>query len=343
MKNFPFGSPARFCIAAVVFLIPVTGNAIAQSDHDYSAIARSISETMREHHYNPAELQQTAFLEIEAEILALAEEAESMEAFLSDFQEIWRTGPFSHVQLRPAQGTAAELATHLDNLDVGPGAVSLNWNEGIAILTVNTMMGNDTIEFIDEAYAEISARETEALIIDLRENGGGAFAIRPLVEHVINTPLDAGVFISQSWNARMDRAPTFADVRTIDPWTGWSIRDFWADVETNLLTRMRFEPADDAFSGDVYVLVSSTTASAAELATDALNAAGATIIGETTEGAMLSQKIYDIPGGLHLSLPIADYYSHHSGRIEGSGVVPDIEADSETAMEVALELARTQQ
>ena len=51
---------------------------------------------------------------------------------------------------------------------------------------------------------------------------------------------------------------------------------------------------------------------------------------------MLSQKIYDLPEGFHLSLPIADYYSAKHGRIEGAGVIPDIECAAGDAMGVAL-------
>lgn len=56
-------------------------------------------------------------------------------------------------------------------------------------------------------------------------------------------------------------------------------------------------------------------------------------------GRMSSQKMYDVPGGLQLSLPIADYQSHHGGRIEGKGVRPDVEAEASQALSRALELA----
>ena len=52
---------------------------------------------------------------------------------------------------------------------------------------------------------------------------------------------------------------------------------------------------------------------------------------------MLSQKIYDIPGGFHLSLPIADYHSVVNGRIEGVGVKPDIETAAADALDVAFQ------
>jgi C-terminal processing protease CtpA/Prc len=199
------------------------------------------------------------------------------------------------------------------------------------------MMGLDTIEQIDAAYAEIAKRETSALIIDLRENFGGAFAVLPLVSHLLANPVDAGSFVSQPWNALYKREPSRADLSAVDPWQGWSIKTFWADVETDLLTRIRFLPMEPVFDGPVYVLTSKRTASAAELATDALKVANrAVVIGEKTAGEMLSQKIYDIPGGLQLSLPIADYYSVVNGRIEGVGIKPDIETDAADAFDVAL-------
>ena len=89
--------------------------------------------------------------------------------------------------------------------------------------------------------------------------------------------------------------------------------------------------------GPVYVLIDDQTFSAAEMAADALDASGrVTIIGEATQGRMLSQTIFDIPGGFHLALPIADYYSIRNGRIEGVGVAPDVSIDADSALDYAL-------
>ena len=303
----------------------------------YAETAAAINATMRKHHYNPAELEGDAYRAIESAVTALGDSASDDDAFLAGFREIWRDGPFSHVRLDKAQGTADELAEYLDNLRIGGNGAALDWQGETAILTVTTMMGLDTIEQIDAAYDTIASKGADKLIIDLRENGGGAFAVVPLVSHVLAEPLDAGGFISQPWNAAHDRAPTAEDIAAAEPWTGWSIRSFWDAAQTRALTRIRFEPKAPVFEGDVYVLTSATTASAAEMAADALKASGrATLIGETTAGLMLSQKLYDVPGGFHLSLPIADYYSAAHGRIEGAGVAPDIEVAADAAMGEAL-------
>jgi carboxyl-terminal processing protease len=177
------------------------------------------------------------------------------------------------------------------------------------------------------------------LIIDLRQNGGGAFAVKPLVGHLIDEPMDAGVFVSQPWNARFQKLPANEDIQNVDPWQVWSIRAFWRDAQNNALIRIQFQPVKPYFAGPVYILQSHSTASAAELAIDALSGLdNVTLVGEITAGQMLSQKMYDLPQSLHLFLPIADYYAVNTGRIEGQGVRPDIEIDAGEAMEMVLSL-----
>ena len=304
---------------------------------DYPAVADAIDQTMQAYHYNPAELTGAPYQAVVAQVAALAAAVENDDAFLEGFREIWKAGPFSHVQLNKAEQTADALTEYLDNIRIGGGGAVLTWQDDVAVLTINTMMGLDTIEEIDAAYAAIAEQGASKLIIDLRTNGGGAFAIRPLVNHLTDKAFIAGGFISQPWNAKHSRAPKLKDMKKVDPWTGWSIRAFWKDAQENALTVVQFEPSEPVYDGPVYVLTSEKTASAAELATDALKvSARATIIGEKTAGEMLSQKIYDIPGGFHLSLPIADYYSAKHGRIEGDGVTPDINAPAADAMDVAL-------
>ena len=139
---------------------------------DYLEVAAAVNETMRAYHYNPAELDTPEYRRIETAVTELAEVATSDEAFVKGFREIWENGPFSHVEIKVARQSAGDLADYLDNMRIGGGGAILAWQNDVAILTVNTMMGLDTIEEIDAAYAEIAERETSALIIDLRENGG---------------------------------------------------------------------------------------------------------------------------------------------------------------------------
>lgn len=335
-------SDAFRVLAIIVTGIGITGVSLANestvAEKSFAEVAVAINATMRLNHYNPAELEAPEYRRIEAAITELARVATSDDAFIAGFREIWHDGPFSHVQIRRAEQSAADLADYLDGLRVGGDGASLTWRDNVAVLTVNTMMGLDTIEAVEAAYDEISARNARALVIDLRANDGGAFVVRPLVSHLLSESIDAGGFVSQAWNAMNDHKPNRADIQKVEPWQGWSIKSFWADAQTNPITRIRFSPIQPVYDGPVYVLTSGRTASAAEMATDALRgAARATIVGETTAGEMLSQKIYDLPGGLQLSVPIADYYSASNGRIEGVGIKPDIEVDAADALDVALD------
>jgi C-terminal processing protease CtpA/Prc len=304
----------------------------------FADVATAVSEAMRRWHYNPAELRSDGYRAMEKRVAALSDTATSAEDFAKQFNAAWRKdGPFSHVRLDVARSSAADTAAYLDTMKVGGTGAKLEWKDDVAILTVDTMMGSDTIEQINAAYGEITARQSRALIIDLRNNEGGAFAGMPLIGHVIDTPFDAGAFVSQGWARETSRAPTQADLKGVTPWTGESITAFWRDAQDNRLTRIQFQPMAPHYAGPVYVLISGKTASAAEMTADAFKTSGrAVLIGETTEGAMLSQKMYDMPQGLQLSLPIADYYSVKAGRIEGAGVSPDIVVPAPEAMDVAM-------
>ncbi len=301
-------------------------------------VARTINATIRAKHYRRAELETEAYRRIEQDVIALGDRATSAEEFIALFNALWRNGPFSHVSLGRAEEPTAQRYARFDSEMGGPEAVNLTWREDIAILTVNTMNGADTIEAIKAAYDQIVARKATKLIIDLRRNDGGAFAVVPLVGHLIDQPIDAGVFVVGSWYADHRTPPTRSDFALAKPWRGYSVRAFQADVLTRPLTSYRIDPLLPRFAGPVFVLTSRRSLSAAEIAADALKSIGrAKIVGEKTPGAVLSSKLFDIPGGFHLRVPIADYYSITGARLEGAGVTPDVAVSADQALDFALE------
>jgi hypothetical protein len=309
------------------------------NDVSMEATVSAIRETMQQYVYDPKTLRTPEYARIERSLIKFAETQPSKDDFVAYFNRLWEDGPFSHVQLSNATTSADNLARYLDSLNVGGGGAVLNWEGSIAILTVTTMMGQDTIEEVNTAYDSIMKENAAALIIDLRANEGGAFAVKPLIQNMISESFEAGGFVSRQWNNTYTRAPELSDLTKVAPWQGWSILKFWRDIQENPLVRIQFSPNEKSYSGDVYVLTSEKTASAAELAVDAVKRSGrVTVIGETTAGKMLSQKPYDIAGGFHLYLPVADYYSVQQGRIENIGVKPDINVESENALQHALKL-----
>ncbi len=305
---------------------------------DYAAILDDFDAVVASKVFAPGDLDQPAYLEFREQLGHIAASATDDLDLLFGFRWLWRNDPFSHFQFRRSAQTAEQMFTFFDEYRVGFAAATVDFNHNVAILKVRTMMGADTIEQIQAAYARIAEEQPEALVIDLRGNGGGAFAVKPLVEHVIDKPLDAGFFISQVWNGKHDAPPTVKQALAAPVWRGWSIIGFWKAVQETDIVRVQFAPAEPNYNGPVYVLLDERSASATEMAADALRSSGVTtLIGRRSAGEMLSQSMFDVADGFIVSLPVADYYSVANGRIEGVGVPVDIEADPEQALDVAME------
>lgn len=305
-------------------------------------VTAAVHRTFESSVYDKKVLQDPHYVNARRRFESQIKDGQSKKDIADAFNKIWANGPFSHVQMSATSKNAEQTANFLDNLKVGANAVSLSWRDDIPILTVNTMMGIDTIAAIRAAFIEITSKNAKALIIDLTRNTGGAFAVVPLVGHLIEKDVDSGFFVSQTWNRANATAPTMDFIETLAPWSGWSIQSFWSDAQKNSgVLRIRFSPEAPSFKSPVYILTSSQTASAAEMAVDALiGAKRVTHIGEKTAGKMLSQKMFDIPHGFSLSIPIADYISHNSGRIEGHGLTPSVAVDSKRALDAALAMAK---
>lgn len=334
-------TPLRFArVASVSFLalfVPLALRAQQDSLADLRTAASVIDATMRSHLFNPRVLASPEAARLSVRVDSLARAATSRREFMNGFNQMWRAGPVSHVRLQRAPMPARMMMDVVDTMRVGDSATSLRWDGTVAIMTVNTMMGLDTRERISVLYREIVEKKASGLIIDLRQNGGGAFAVVPLVGHLIDRPVEGGVFLGQRWFAVHDRVPTAAEVGALAPWNGWSVKRFWNDVESTGMLRIQFAPMAPHYTGPVILLTSGKTASAAELATDALLTGGrATSLGERTAGEMLSQRMFDFAPGFHLLVPIADYISARMGRIEGVGIAPSVAMPATAALDSAL-------
>jgi hypothetical protein len=308
---------------------------------DYAAVLATLDSVVKRQLYRPAELDSAGWKTFRAEAAGVAKSAKDDFDFLMGVRSAWKNDPFSHFALKRTGVPVTSMIETFDGMRVGGEAARLRFDGDVAILTVDTMMGQDTIEQIEAAYAKLATSGAKALVIDLRENDGGAFAVVPLVQHVLREPLEAGTFVGNRWWTGHGAMPARAERDAVAPWTGWSIVSFWRDAQEKGLLRIRFEPQAPHFDGRIFVLTSGATASAAELAADALRSSGrATLVGETTQGEMLSGSYFDLRDGFMVFLPVADYVSLRIGRIDGKGVGPDVEVPAAKALERALELAR---
>jgi carboxyl-terminal processing protease len=324
----------------------VSGARVTSADpiRDYKSVLAAFDDVMTTRIFSPDRLRSPAYRSFRAKAGEVAALATDDLDLLLGFHMAWQDPPFSHFSFKRSHQSAEKMFAFFDEYRVGFEAATVEFDDDIAVLTVRTMMGVDTIEQIEAAFTRIAAEEPSVLVIDLRGNTGGAFAVKPLLEHVIDEPVNAGYFLSQVWNRQNDRLPTRDEVMRSEPWHGWSIVSFWKTVQEAGILRVRFAPTQPNFDGPVYVLVDSSAASATELAADAFRASGvATLVGERTAGEMLSQSIFDVADGFQVSLPVADYYSMTHGRIEGNGVPVDVRVAPTNAMEYIKQLVSARQ
>ncbi|MFZ9683058.1 MAG: hypothetical protein ACO3DQ_07640 [Cephaloticoccus sp.] len=204
---------------------------------NFPKLVDGIHRAMADQLFSPNALGADAGADFFTRLDSLARTATDDEAFTAGFKEAATLLPFSHVELRRSATPLPEQLTYLDQMRTGPKSVQLRAEDGIAVLRVRTMMGVDTIEAITAAYGELAANPPRALIIDLRGNTGGAFAVIPLVEHLIEQPVDAGWFFGRRWWEAHDSSPTARDALEIAPWRGYSLLSFWHDVTREPLLR----------------------------------------------------------------------------------------------------------
>jgi len=196
---------------------------------------------------------------------------------------------------------------------------------GIGYLDLAYFSGHpDSGAAIDAALGKLSG--AQALIIDLRRNGGGGeAALRRLMGHLAPTPMALE-------EIHMRRcAPDPADPEGC-------VQDGNRDVQ------VRHADAVSAplfATGPVYVLTSGGTFSAAEAVAYALQAEGrATVIGETTGGGANPSMAMDLGAWFTVIMPIGVARHPVTGtNWEGVGVTPDVAVPADQALDEALRLA----
>ncbi len=142
------------------------------------------------------------------------------------------------------------------------------------------------------------AKNAKGIVIDLRNNRGGlSFYSRHLVSK-FSSPKETFAYLANQKSENKGRSR-----RAVHPL-----------------------PFSKNFKGKVVILVDSLSASAADIvpAFVAENKLG-TVIGQRTSGALQLAKSYPLPYGFRLYLPIAEMLTPEGNRLEGVGLVPEIE------------------
>ncbi|MEO8846931.1 MAG: S41 family peptidase [Kofleriaceae bacterium] len=173
------------------------------------------------------------------------------------------------------------------------------------------------LESVKNAIGDLmgEAADADALILDLRTNGGGDSDTVALVASYVFD--DKPVHIVDMYEREANK--------TTHTWTH-------AKVHGN------------RFGGKkpVFVLTSKRTFSGGEeLAYDLQTTKRATVIGETTGGGAHPVKLVSLDDSFAIMMPFAESISPIThGNWEGTGVIPDVPTTSEAALEEALKRAQ---
>ena len=147
-------------------------------------------------------------------------------------------------------------------------------------------------------------KATPGLVIDLRDNpGGAALAVNVLLERFFPSRTEMGQVITR---------------------TGRPVALLFGTVE--IIRLKSFAAGDkDAYTGAVVILLNAQSASASELFSGTMQAAGrAAVVGQPSCGCLLGFLGYArIPGGAELAYSEVGFKLANDKRIEGEGVLPD--------------------
>lgn len=167
-------------------------------------------------------------------------------------------------------------------------------DNGIGYIYVSEF-GEDTANQFEKTIADLKSQGMKAMIVDLRNNGGGMITA---VTQMLDDILPEGLLVY---------------------------------TEDKYGNRQEFESsADTSLDYPMAVLVNGYSASASEIFAGAIrDYEYGTLIGTTTYGKGVVQKIIPLPEGDAVKLTIAKYYTPKGENIQGTGIDPDIELEYE--------------
>jgi carboxyl-terminal processing protease len=202
--------------------------------------------------------------------------------------------------LRGKEGTKVSITFQRDGKPLGPISLTrakihqlsvfdkmLPGNIGYVALTV---FGKDTATELSTALDRLQKKGARAVIMDLRNNGGGY--------------LNAAVGVSSEF---ISSGPIV------------SVEQRGSNITTLEANDTAIPPVPLA------VLVNQFTASASEITSGAIQDSGVgTLIGEKTFGKGVVQTIYPLPDGSAVKITTARYLTPHNRDINHLGIQPDI-------------------
>lgn len=193
---------------------------------------------------------------------------------------------------------------------------TLTWkNAETAVIKVHTFDLSYDRKRIDELMNQ--AKKAKQVIVDLRSNGGGAVLnMIHFIGHFVAPSEKFGIFIGRGM------------VKDYVEKTGGDPNDLRKIAQQASMGWLRpTSSTPTPFSGNVAVLINGGSGSASEITAQAFKELrGAPVVGTKSAGAVLVSTMAPVSNNWMLQYPLSDYLSVRGVRLEGNGIVPDVEA-----------------
>ena len=211
-------------------------------------------------------------------------------------------------------------------------------NSSTALLKINTFDRAYDASLIDNYMKD--AVKAKNLIVDLRFNGGGAVVnLLHFAGYFVDPKLKLGFMLDKSCltHFKTDEMREPANLAELAPFAN----DYM----------MTPRKASLQFKGNLIILINGGTGSASEIFTAAMHDlygkktvdrdgkvtadvsdSTCTVIGTKSAGAVLFSTFTSASNGFALQMPIADYLTPSTARLEGNPIVPDVAAEDPKIM-----------